>query len=80
MAVTLAILPPSWVPGKRSAIYTVWALGVFPQRGAGCGAEPRDAKIAIWTSSTRNLAYFLLTLARLTHTQIDTSALPSERR
>ena len=23
MAVTLAILPPSWVPGKQSAIYTV---------------------------------------------------------
>ena len=27
MAVTLAILPPSWVPGKQSAMYTVHARG-----------------------------------------------------
>ena len=30
MAVTLAILPPSWVPGKQSAIYTVKKNAFWP--------------------------------------------------
>ena len=33
MAVTLAILPPSWVPGKQSAIYTV---DLFPNDISPC--------------------------------------------
>ena len=41
MAVTLAILPPSWVPGKRSAIYTVCSCSSSAAVFVGCRMPAR---------------------------------------